>query len=118
MFVKHVSFETVNIAGFNYWEPSFPIDKDGRQFVVYHTKYALRPEPNLVVIEARDDREELYFRAFLGKHSGECETESEAQPFFDEVRRSISPEFRIKGKDLEKKILDTVKSVREGRFPN
>ena len=118
MFSKYVSYETVWRATFNYWEPSFGIDKDGRRFTVYHTKYPVRPEPNLVVIEADDDREELYFRAFLGKHSGECETENEAQPYFEEVRNSISPEFRIKGRDLEKGILNLLAKVNKGQFSN
>jgi len=77
MFAK-VSYDTIYRATFNYWEPSFPIDKNGRRFRVYHTKYPVKPEPNLVVIEAYDNLDEMYFRAFLGKHSGECKTESEA----------------------------------------
>ena len=64
MFSRYVSYGTVYRATFNYWEPSFPINKGTRRFTVYHTKYPVQPEPNLVVIEANDDREELYFRAF------------------------------------------------------
>jgi len=111
MFSKYVNYEVTARATFNYWEPSFPIDKDGRRFTVYHTKYPVRPEPNLVVIEANDDPEELYFRTFLGKHSGECETEEQAQPFFEEVKKTIDPKFRIKGKDLEKRILNFVMEI-------
>jgi hypothetical protein len=118
MFAKYVSFETIHRATFNYWEPSLRIDKNGRNFTVYHTKYPVQPEPNIVVIEAVDDREELYLRAFLGKCSGECETESEAQPFFDELRKSISPEYRVKGRDLEKRILKLLDEVDQGRFSN
>lgn len=118
MFAKYVSFETIHRAAFNYWEPSLKIDKNGRNFTVYHTKYPVQPEPNIVVIEAVDDHEEFYLRAFLGKHSGECETEIEAQPFFDELRKSISPEYRVKGRDLEKRILKLLDEVDQGRFSN
>ena len=41
-----VSEETIYRATFNYWEPSFFIEKDGRRFTVYHTKYPVQPEPN------------------------------------------------------------------------
>jgi hypothetical protein len=118
MFSKYVSYETIYRATFNYWEPSLRIDKDGRNFTVYHTKYPVRPEPNIVVIEAVDNREELYLRAFLGKHSGECETESETQLFFNELRISVSPEFRVKGRDLEKRILKLLDEVDKRRFSN
>ena len=118
MFTKYVSPETAYRATFNYYEPSFPIDKDGRNFMVYHTKHPVWPEPNIVVIEAIDDREELYFRAFIGKHSGECETESEAQPYYEEIRRSISPEFRVSGRYLEKRILQLLDEIDKGRFSN
>ena len=118
MFSK-VSYETINRATFNYWEPSFSIDKNGRIFRVYHTKYPVRPEPNLVVVEAYDNPDEMYFRAFLGRHSGECEAEGEAQEFFDEVERTISPEFRVADeKDLERRILKLLNGVDKGRFSN
>jgi hypothetical protein len=111
MFAKYVPYETIYRATFNYWEPSHLIDKDKKRYTVYHTKYPVKPEPNLVVIEANDDPKELYFRAFLGRHSGECETVSEAQPFLDELRRTISPEFRVKGKDLERQIIAVLDQV-------
>ena len=118
MFSK-VSYETIYRATFNYWEPSLSIDKDGRSFRVYITKYPVRPEPNLVVIDAYDNPDEMYFRTFLGKHGGECETESETQQFLDEIRKTISPEYRMADeKDLEKRILKLLDEVDKGRFSN
>ena len=64
MFVKYVGPDTVDLATFNYHEPSFMIDKGERRFTVFHTRYPQNPQPNLVVIEANEDREELYFRTF------------------------------------------------------
>ncbi len=115
-FSKYVSEETVVRAGFNWHEPSWPIKWHGRNFTVYHTKYPRKPEPNLVVIESFEDPEELYFRAFPGRYPGECDTAEEAAPFFEEVYRTVSYEFRIDGRKLEKKILETVKAIEKRNF--
>ncbi len=118
MFAKYVRFETISRATFNYWEPSLLIEKGRKKFIVYITKYPFHPEPNLVVIEAWHNREELYFRAFLGKHGGECETEKETQNFYKQLKKTISPEFRVKGTDLEKRILNLLDEVDKGQFSN
>lgn len=111
MFSKYVSYKTIWRATFNYYEPSFPIEKNGRRFTVYHTRHPSPPKPNLVVIEANDDWEELYFGTFLGKHSGECETEEETHEFFEKVKKIIDPEFKVKGEELEKRILEFLDEI-------
>ncbi|GEM_PF-6582932 len=116
MFAKYVSPDVVFRATFNYYEESISFEKDGQRFTVYHTKYPVPPEPNLVVIEAGSDKEELYFRAFLGKYSGECGTEEEEDRFSDELSKIISPEFRIEGKNLERKLIETLDRIDAGLF--
>ncbi|MEK6845067.1 MAG: hypothetical protein AABX44_02305 [Nanoarchaeota archaeon] len=70
--------------------------------------YLVEPGPDLIVIETYDNGKEVYFRAFLGEHSGEYKTESENQQYLEEVRKSISLE-RIKGKNLEKIIIELLR---------
>ena len=117
-FSKWVSPEVAYKATFNYYEPSFSIERCGRRFTIYHTKYPAPPEPNLVVIEAEDNLNEFYFRTFLGKHGGECETDEETKLFFKEIERTISSEFRIEGIYLEERILQVVNSVNQRKFSN
>jgi len=115
-FPKWVSLEAVLRAGFNYWEPSLGLDKNGKKCTVYHTKFYMG-NANLVVLEYLREhsdgykRREFFFRTFPGKHSGEYETLEEAEPFFEELRKTFSRKYRIPGKDLEERILQSVKEI-------
>lgn len=115
-FAKYVGLETAFRATFNWYEPSFTIEVGGRSFIVYHAKHPIEPNPNLVIIEANENTKEIYFRAFPGKHSGECDTEAEAEPFFEQVRKTVDPKFRVQGKKLEEVLRRTVIELEEGRF--
>jgi len=90
---------------------------EAKLFNVYHTEYPVSPNPNLVVLESSIDPEDLYFRAFLGKPLAECKTENELDLFFEKLENSVSPEFRVAGKDLEKRIIEVLDKVDMGNFP-
>ena len=112
-FVKYVSYPTIEKAGFNFWEITFEIQVNREGYHVYHTQYSLGPRPNIIVIEKMENSEELYLRSFLGKHSGQCATEEEAQPFFEKIKKAVSAEYRVKGNELERRIKKILREVDE-----
>ena len=115
-FAKWVSYDTIYRATFNYWEPSMGIEKNGRDYTVYHTQHP-NTNVNLVVLEGfrmhRDGHKrcDLFFRTFPGKHSGQYNTLAEAEPFFEELRITASRKYRVTGKELDKAILNAVKQL-------
>lgn len=119
-FAKYVSYETGNACGFNGGNDVYQwlIHEDGLDFHVYHTKWPLKPRPNIVVLDRLDKPSEFYFRTFYGTYPGEEDnmTDDEEKVFFNNVRSTFSPEFRVEGKDLEEKLLELVKSLHEGTF--
>lgn len=92
--LRSVNRDLLIQAGFNDGEPSLIIEKNGRRYTVYHAQY-LFTNVNLVVVEhtsRRNDgymRYEYFFRSFSGKHSGQCATDEEAEPFYEELRKTI-----------------------------
>jgi hypothetical protein len=109
-FAKWVSPEAIALTTFNYWEPSYLLKKGGRDYTAYHTQVA-DTLTNIVVIEGfrrRSDgrRCDLYFRVFDGRHTGQCETIEEGEPFMIELEATIARKYRVRGRDLEKKILE------------
>jgi hypothetical protein len=108
-FAKWVSLEAIALTTFNYWEPSYMLSKGGRAYTAYHTQV---PDTltNVVVIEGfrrlKDGRRcDLYFRAFEGKHTGQCETAKDGEPFMHELEATIARKYRVRGRDLEQEIL-------------
>jgi hypothetical protein len=116
-FAKHVSYETVWRALFNYWEPSRQIRVNGRDYISYVTVYP-RPKLNMVVVEALEDREELYFRTFLGKPPEESETQEETERFWEDVGKAVDPKYRVPGPELEARIIAVLEELEAGMLPH
>lgn len=72
-----------------------------KSFEVYPAKYPIYSAPNLVLIKTIENPKELYFRSFLG-----CK-------MMEEIKNTISPKFRVKKGDLEKKIVNLLDEINE-----
>jgi hypothetical protein len=101
-----VSFDTVNAAGFNYWEPSLMIStKRGTPATVWHSQ--IEDGTNIVIIEdirraGGQTRVDWYFGTFEGKHSGQCETDDELKEYYRKLEGVMTRPHRVSGHDLEK----------------
>ena len=118
---RWVSDETLFVGNFNDGEPSLIVEKNGQPYTVYHAQYPLT-DVNLVVIEhssRRGDgyvRRDYYFRSFPGKHSGQCATNEEAEPFYEEVRKTISRDYKIRARDLESNLRAIICDIESSLF--
>ena len=111
-FTDFVSKSTAISACMNYGEHSYMITISSDEFVFgYHGQVETR---NIVVVERikfvnnqiNPDDVRYYFKAFDGKHSGQCETEEEAKSFYEIVGKiHLDESNRVNPKDLEALIL-------------
>ncbi|HLD05507.1 MAG TPA: hypothetical protein VJG90_07340 [Candidatus Nanoarchaeia archaeon] len=118
-FAKWVSFETIQYAGFNYWEPSLFYSKGQNGGTVYLSQIgspAKDEGENLVVVEIRRNkdryrRREWYFGTFYGKHSGQCKGEKQLQRFNRKIDEIATRKNRVRGRDLEERIHEAAKKA-------
>jgi len=69
---------------------------------------------NLAIIEKRGPkRTDWSFGTFPGKHSGECESDSELKEFFEKLDKIIKT-GRLPSADLEKTILKHIEQINDG----
>lgn len=83
---------------------------------MYHTKHPHPPEPNFVVIESDSIPKRFYFRAFRGKHPGECDSVNGATQFMDILRDTVDDTYRVEPDELDNKISETVDSLEKGEL--
>ena len=90
--------------------PTFATSIDeikGKNFHIYSAKYPVYPELNIVLIETIENPEEIYLKSFSGcKMMGEHKTEQEHTFYLEKIKEAVSPKFKVKRKDLEKKIIN------------
>ncbi|MEK6823405.1 MAG: hypothetical protein AABY06_00055 [Nanoarchaeota archaeon] len=78
-----------------------------KNFHVSTAKYPVYPELNIVLIETIENPKEIYFRSFSGcKMMGEHKTKQEHALYLEKIKEAVSPKFKVKRKDLEKKIIN------------
>jgi len=120
VYTKYVSYELGASLCFNGGNDTkqFILEKDGTYFDVYHSKPS-DLDDNIVVLEEEKQVTRkrgphyFYHRTFPGKHPGECDTEEEVEKFMEKLRDTISPEFRMTGPVLKRKLEELVRKMND-----
>lgn len=103
-FAGRVSYDTICLAGFNYWEPSVLIDLGEKSLATAYISTNKWEDYKLVVIQQnRNVGECRVTKWWVAKVNGVSNLETE-----EELRELAVPDNRIDGSELEQQIVDLV----------